>query len=76
MAALDQYLKAGEKPAQLKGKIIDGYWSGVLQNSQLESVISEKDSQALENLLNVTFAGEEPNSICLKFLFKPNPYFA
>jgi len=75
VAGLAQYLKPGEKQLQLKGKIIDSYWNGVLQNSQLEQLISEKDEPALENLLNIQFAESEPNSICLRFVFRSNPYY-
>jgi hypothetical protein len=41
--ALGQYLKAGEKVPQLKGKSIEGYWNGAFQNSGLEQYVSEKD---------------------------------
>ena len=59
----------------MKGKIIDKYWNSALQNSPLEQFITEKDEQALENLLNIQVADSEPNTINLRFIFKPNLYF-
>jgi hypothetical protein len=77
VALLPQYLKAGEKAGQLKGKIIENYWASALQNSRLESFVTEKDERALEYLLNIIPIDDvnDPESTCFKFVFKANPYF-
>ena len=59
----------------MKGKIIESYWNGAFENSALMNYITEKDERALENLVNIQIAEGEPDTVSLKFTFKPNPYF-
>ena len=76
VALLSQYLKPSEKAGQLKGKVINNYWVSALQNSQLDSFISENDERALENLLNIHRVNEQDsNLLSFKFIFKTNPYY-
>lgn len=61
----------------MKGKAIDNYWNGALQNSALEQFISEKDEHALEYLVNILPGDDkqESNVFSYQFVFKANPYF-
>ena len=61
----------------LKGKVIEGYWNGVFSNSRLVDDISAEDEKALGYLLSIEKVDnpEDLDSIELKFIFKPNPYF-
>ena len=77
MTNLKQYLGPGEKPGQLKGKVIENYWNSALQNSPLETFMNERDENALENLINIYSLNDNKDidTITYKFVFKSNPYF-
>lgn len=70
---IENYLKAGEKIPQLKGKLIDRYWNAALENSQLAQFITETDEAALEYLQDIQIVDEAEG--VLRFFFKANPYF-
>lgn len=75
-SGVDNYLKNGEKVANVRGKQIDNYWTYVLTNSHLQAFITEKDEKVLNSLNNIeVIEDQKSEDINFIFEFKPNQYF-